>query len=201
MVGSAATETTWPVVAAWARWRDGDGELPESVRSMPEEALQEAGGGLGERIGYGVELIAGLGARTAARSGRGDGAVGANHPRGRAGRRRPSSRGSGGCSGWSRARRISLGLLLDERAERAPEEVCFLFEDRGHSNAAVKHRIDSVVRGLISLGIREGEHVGVLMGTRPSALAVVAALNRLGAVVVLLRPGGDVAREAELGRA
>ncbi len=198
VVGSAATETTWPVVAGWARWRDGDGELPETVRSMPEEALQEAGGGLGERIGYGVELIAGLGARTArglaeatAQSVRTIPEVGrqaaAQFPRlGRLQRMEPRTR-------------ISLGLLLDERAERAPEEVCFLFEDRGHSNAAVKHRIDSVVRGLISLGIREGEHVGVLMGTRPSALAVVAALNRLGAVVVLLRPGGDVAREAELG--
>ena len=198
VVGSAATETTWPVVAGWARWRDGDGGLPETVRSMPEEALQEAGGGLGERIGYGVELIAGLGARTArglaeatAQSVRTIPEVGrqaaAQFPRlGRLQRMEPRTR-------------ISLGLLLDERAERAPEEVCFLFEDRGHSNAAVKHRIDSVVRGLISLGIREGEHVGVLMGTRPSALAVVAALNRLGAVVVLLRPGGDVAREAELG--
>jgi putative long chain acyl-CoA synthase len=56
------------------------------------------------------------------------------------------------------------------------------------------------VRGLISLGVRQGEHVGVLMSNRPSALAVVAALNRLGAVAVLLRPDGDLAREAELGQ-
>ena len=193
VVGSAAKATTWPVVAAWAR----GGELPESVRPMPEEALQEPGGGVGERLGYGVELIAGVGARTVrglaeatAQSVRTIPEVGrqaaAQFPRlGRLQRMEPRTR-------------ISLGLLLDERAERAPEEVCFLFEDRGHSNAAVKHRIDSVVRGLISIGIREGEHVGVLMGTRPSALAVAAALNRLGAVVVLLRPGGDVAREAEL---
>ncbi len=198
VVGSAATTTTWPVVAGWARWRDGGGELPESVRPMPEEALQEPGGGVGERLGYGVELIAGVGARTVrglaeatAQSVRTIPEVGrqaaAQFPRlGRLQRMEPRTR-------------VSLGLLLDERAERAPDEICFLFEDRGHTNAAVKHRIDSVVRGLISLGIREGEHVGVLMGTRPSALAVVAALNRLGAVVVLLRPGGDVAREAELG--
>ena len=38
------------------------------------------------------------------------------------------------------------------------------------------------------------------MQTRPSALTVVAALNRLGAVAVLMRPDGDPAREAELGR-
>ena len=34
---------------------------------------------------------------------------------------------------------------------------------------------------------------------RPSALAVIAALNRLGAVAVMLRPDGDAAREIELG--
>ena len=56
------------------------------------------------------------------------------------------------------------------------------------------------MRGLISIGVRQGEHVGVLMGPRPSALALVAALSRLGAVAVLLRPDGDVAREAELGQ-
>jgi putative long chain acyl-CoA synthase len=38
------------------------------------------------------------------------------------------------------------------------------------------------------------------MATRPSAVAVVAALSRLGAVVVLMRPDGSPEREAELGQ-
>lgn len=96
--------------------------------------------------------------------------------------------------------RISLGLLLDERARSAPTGVSFLFGDRAYTQAAVKKRIDNVVRGLLSLGVRQGEHVGVLMNTRPSALTVVAALNRLGAVGVLLRPDGPLAREFELGQ-
>jgi putative long chain acyl-CoA synthase len=95
--------------------------------------------------------------------------------------------------------RISLGKLLDERAEADPDQVFFLFEDRAHTHGAAKHRIDSIVRGLISVGVHQGEHVGVLMQPRPTALTVVAALNRLGAVAVLLRPDGDAAREAELG--
>ncbi|MFN8161477.1 MAG: AMP-binding protein [Solirubrobacterales bacterium] len=199
VVGGGATATTWPAVAGWARWRDGLGSLPEGIVPMPEESPPDQRGGMAERLGYGLELVAGVGVRavrgvaaTARESVRAVPDLGrqaaAQFPRlGRLQRMEPSTR-------------ISLGLLLDERAESAPEEICFLFEDRGHSNAAVKHRIDSVVRGLISLGIRQGEHVGVLMGTRPSALALVAALNRLGAVAVLLRPGGDVAREADLGR-
>ncbi len=54
--------------------------------------------------------------------------------------------------------------------------------------------------GLLSIGVHQGEHVGVLMATRPSAFTVLAALNRLGAVAVLLRPEGDSVREAELGQ-
>src|SRR6185437_11637287 len=96
--------------------------------------------------------------------------------------------------------RISLGLMLDEQARKAPDDVLFLFGDRTYRQSEVKHRVDSVVKGLISVGIRHGDRVGVLMQTRPSAFSVVAALSRLGATAVLLRPDGDVRREAGLAR-
>ena len=76
----------------------------------------------------------------------------------------------------------------------------FLFGDRAYTASAVNERIDAVVRGLISIGVRQGEHVGVLMETRPTALALLVAINRLGAVAVLLRPDGDLERELELGQ-
>jgi putative long chain acyl-CoA synthase len=38
------------------------------------------------------------------------------------------------------------------------------------------------------------------MGSRPSALALVVAISRVGAVAVLMRPDGDLAREARLGQ-
>jgi putative long chain acyl-CoA synthase len=91
--------------------------------------------------------------------------------------------------------------LVDERRRKARGEIFFLFEDRAYSAGEINERIDNVVRGLISIGVRRGEHVGVLMGTRPSALALLAAISRIGAVSVLLRPDGDVAREAALGQA
>jgi putative long chain acyl-CoA synthase len=96
--------------------------------------------------------------------------------------------------------RISLGLLVRERTDRAPDDTLFLFEDRAYTARQVGGRIDNVVRGLIAIGVRQGEHVGVLMSARPSALALVAALSRLGAVAVLLRPDGNIAREARLGQ-
>jgi putative long chain acyl-CoA synthase len=199
VVGSAASRVSWPTVAAWAHWRAGEGELPEGVKRVEADAEPESGPPVGQRVGYGLGLAANVGtgvARSligaAARSVRGVREISREAatvlPRlSRLGEMRPDTR-------------ISLGLLLDEQARHSPDGVLFLYEDRGHTHAAAKERIDNVVRGLISVGVHQGEHVGVLMGTRPSALAIVAALSRLGAVAVLMRPDGDLRREAELGR-
>lgn len=199
VVGSAATQTTWPFVAQWASWVEGEGERPEGLQRPDPDADPERRAHPAARAGHAVGLAAevGVGAArvAAATTTRAAGTLRdlgaeaiAQVPRlARLERVRPGTR-------------ISLGLLLDEQARRAPEGICFLFEDRAHTQAAAKHRIDSVVRGLLSLGVRQGEHVGVLMDMRPSALVVVAALNRLGAVAVLLRPDGAIAHEAELGR-
>ena len=91
------------------------------------------------------------------------------------------------------------GCWWRSAARQRPDEVLFLFGDRAHTAGEVNERIDNVVRGLIPIGVRQGEHVGVLMGSRPSALALVAALSRLGAVAVMLRPTATPQREAALG--
>ena len=85
--------------------------------------------------------------------------------------------------------RISLGRIIDEQAHDAPQGEFLLFDGRVHTYEAVNRRIDNVVRGLIEVGVRQGDHVGVLMETRPSALVAIAALSRLGAVAVVMKPG------------
>jgi putative long chain acyl-CoA synthase len=199
VVGSTATQTTWPAVAGWTRWRSGEAELPEGVRRVADDAELPEAPGVGTRLGVGLELAAGVGGGFArSLAGAASRAIGGARvlaeeitgqlPRlARLGRLEPHTR-------------VSLGLLLDEQAHRTPEADFFLFEDRAYPHEAAKYRIDSVVRGLISVGVHQGEHVGVLMSTRPSGLSVVAALNRLGAVAVLMRPDGPVAHEAELGQ-
>jgi putative long chain acyl-CoA synthase len=199
VVGSTSNEVTWPTVAGWVRWRDGDdAAAPEGITEVPDDPDVELLPDVRNRVGYGIELA---------------GAVGEGMARSVVGAARRTTRGvrelgreaAGVLPRLARLEqvqpgtRISLGLLVDERMRRAPDEILFLFEDRAHSARDVNERIDNVVRGLIHIGIRQGEHVGVLMGSRPSALAVVTALSRLGAVAVLLRPDGNTEREAELG--
>ncbi len=200
VVGSAANTTTWPAVAHWARWRAGDGELPDSITPVLDDApAVQVSPEVRNRMVYGVELA---------------GAVGTGMARsviGTASRtvrsvRELARETAGQLPRLARleqiqpSTRISVGLLVDERRRKAPDDVFFLFENRGYSARETNERIDNVVRGLISIGVRQGEHVGVLMGARPTALALVVAINRLGAVAVMLRPDGDTAREAQLGQ-
>ena len=95
--------------------------------------------------------------------------------------------------------RISLGRIMSEQAANAPDGECLLFDGRVHTYEAVDTRINNVVRGLIEVGVRQGDRVGVLMETRPSALVAIAALSRLGAVAVLMPPDADLAAAARLG--
>ena len=199
VVGSTSNEVTWPTVAGWVRWRDGDDSAPPAgITEVPDDHNVDLLPDVRNRLGYGIELA---------------GAVGEGMARSVVAAARRTSRGVRELGREAAAAlprlarleqvqpgtRISLGLLIDERTRRAPDEILFLFEDRAHSARDVNERIDNVVRGLIHIGVRQGEHVGVLMGSRPSALAVVTALSRLGAVAVLLRPDGNTEREAELG--
>ena len=199
VVGSTSLEITWPAVAGWVRHIDEGAPLPEGIEPADPEAQDERRAALGTRAGFGLGLATevGVGAiRSLVSTGRGT-AEGLRELAGEAFVALPR------LARLERVRprtRISLGLLLDEQASRQPDGVLFLFEDRAHTQATAKYRIDSVVRGLISLGVRQGEHVGVLMDMRPSALVVVAALSRLGAVAVILRPDGTVETEAELGQ-
>lgn len=201
VVGSTAVNVTWPTVAEWLRWRDGEGEIPDGVERI-EETLEPAETDRGrlDMLGAGGQLA--LGAGIGAVQALGGAALGATRTiRGVVG---DSADQLGRLNRLDRVRagtQISLGLLLDEQAERAPDDVVLLFEDRAHTHAAVKDRVDNVVRGLLEIGVHQGEHVGVLMQTRPSALTVVSALSRLGAVAVLMRADGDPGREAEIGKA
>lgn len=199
VVGSSANARSWPGVVEWARWRSAGGELggdivraedvpaePAVVRGANASAaalVQAAGFGVGAgRIAVGT-------AKQALRMAKG---VLSEAPAqltrlARAEHLDPTSR-------------ISLGLLLDEQAKKSPGDVTFLFGDRAFRQAEVKHRVDSIVKGLLSVGIRHGDRVGVLMTTRPSAFTLVSGLSRLGATAVLLRPDGELAREAALGK-
>ena len=197
VVGSQAADITWPTVIDWVRWVDHGGAQPTAATYLSpddpparrQKSDLERAVNLAANITTGVGRTLVTGAKVGLRGARSmTGETFAQLTRlNRIDQVRPSSR-------------ISMGKIFAEQASLAPDDTAFLFEGRGHTYAAANERIDNVVRGLIRIGVRRGSHVGVLMDTRPSALGIVAALNRLGAVAVLLRPDGPLDREVELGR-
>nr|WP_228460746.1 AMP-binding protein [Gordonia crocea] len=192
VVGSVSGNQTWPTTAEWIRWCEKLGPMPDDVEPMSENP---AGSGTGvtmaSRVQHGLNAVAdasvGIGrdlVDSAVSMQRTSRAIAAESVRTvprlfRLGQIQPSTR-------------ISLGKLMSENNRRAREKELFLFENRVLTHEQVNTRIDNVVAGLISCGIRPGQRVGVLMDTRPSALVVVAALSRLGSVGVLLTPDLDI---------
>ena len=196
VVGSAANANTWPAVARWVHWREGRSPLPETI--VPADAVDVSktlrpnttavAVAQGIELGLGVTRLVLATAKRSAALVRGVAREApAQLPRlARLEQLDPSTR-------------ISLGLLLDEQARREPDAIALVFGDRAHRQADVKNRVDSVVKGLIHIGVRHGDRVGVLMSTRPSAFTLLTAISRVGATAVLLRPDGDVSQEARLG--
>jgi putative long chain acyl-CoA synthase len=200
VVGSRAARESWPTVAEWVRWVSTGGDKPSGIDLMADqpEAHTDSGVALTSRLAHGLgevsETALGI-ARGAA-----DTVVAANKSMRTLAvetvRTLPRLVRLGQINDHTR---ISLGRIIDEQAHDAPQGEFLLFDGRVHTYEAVNRRINNVVRGLIEVGVRQGDRVGVLMETRPSALVAIAALSRLGAVAVVMRPDSDLAASVRLG--
>ena len=197
VVGSKSMSISWPTVLEWIRWREGTASQPARARRIDARERPEASTldeGVRDRFALVWDAVAaamrtvgaGLRDRAASLIRVGESAV-------------PQLSRIARIERVRRDTRISVSLMLAEQAKQAPDDTFFLFEGRAYSYADANRRVDAVARGLISLGVRQGTHVGILMATRPSTLAVAAALSRIGAVAVFLRPDGELDRELDLG--
>lgn len=200
VVGSKASQQTWPTVAGWVKWLEGDGDMPDHVEPMALQPAEhvESGVSLTSRAAHGATAATEM-AFDVARSAAGA-LISANKSARTLAvetvRTLPRLARLGQINDHTR---ISLGRIISEQARGAPDGEFLLYDGRVHTYEAVDRRINNVVRGLIDVGVRQGTRVGVLMETRPSALVAIAALSRLGAVAVLMPPDVDLAAAARLG--
>lgn len=187
VVGSRALGEVWPTVTAWMRWVDEGGELPERLRPVEEARIDDVDDVAFDDIDLDVEDLYGFAA------GAGKDVVG------RLARAGEDLTGAIDALRWQLPRltrlrklradtKISAGLALAEQAEAQPDATFFLWKGRAFSYADADRRVDAIVRGLVECGVTPGQRVAVLMQPRPTYLSIVTALNRLGAVAVLLSP-------------
>jgi putative long chain acyl-CoA synthase len=183
VVGSRAMEETWPRVAAWIdaieRGKSAREALPGAERDDDDDPsdldveidlfvdlVQRSARGAWRRLGDALASAS----RTAA-------TVRWQEPRlRRLARIQPDTH-------------LSASRELARRARQTPSATFFLWRGRAFSYADADARVTNVARGLYACGVRPGDRVGVLMGSRPSLLSATTALYRLGAVAVVAPPG------------
>ncbi len=187
-------------MADWVRWISGDGTKPENIHLMADQPAEHTDSGVAfsSRVAHGIGEVSE--AALALARGAADAVVAANRSVRTLAvetvRTLPRLARLGQLNDHTR---ISLGRIIDEQAHDAPKGEFLLFDGRVHTYEAVNRRINNVVRGLIAVGVRQGDRVGVLMETRPSALVAIAALSRLGAVAVVMRPDTDLSASSGSG--
>lgn len=187
VVGSRALGLTWPTVSGWIGWLEERCELPEAlstvdrsrIEDVDDAAFDELDLELGDFYNFATDAFEDA-LSSLSRVGQDlSGAVDALR--------------------WQLPRltrlrkvrahtRINVGLALAEKAAEMPDATFFLWKGRAFSYGDADQRVDAIVRGLVECGVEAGQRVGVLMNARPTYLSIVTAINRLGAVSVLLSP-------------
>ena len=188
VVGSRAMDFTWPTVASYIQYREGKAPKPRPLRVDAEAKLDDEleAGNFDLELELAFDTLLGsvrsawrrLGDAVASTSDAFD-AVRFQEPRLRKlAEIRPDER-------------LSPARALARRAEKTPDDTFFLWRGRAFSYREADQRVTNVAKGLWSLGVRPGDRVAVLMGSRPSFLSMVSALDRLGAVAVIAPPNAD----------
>ncbi len=191
VVGSKALGQTWPTVIEWIRWREDHGPKPRLLRDEPPPERLEPEDVAFEDFDFDLELLAdafgGTFSQLWNRLGNvvedaGDALQDLRYQVPRL--RELEQLGPGS--------RVSLAKALAERAKSEPNQTFFLHRGRAFTYAQADGRVSAIVRGLWAEGVRPGDRIALVMGQRPSYLSAVTALNRLGAVALLIRPEASV---------
>src|SRR5690348_12376525 len=82
--------------------------------------------------------------------------------------------------------RLTIGALVERQALAYGDRgfACFPAADQRMTYAAFAKRVDLMARGLMSMGVRKGEHVAVWAPNSPEWLLLQYGLARVGAVIV-----------------
>ncbi|MDW8247118.1 MAG: alpha/beta fold hydrolase [Sandaracinaceae bacterium] len=199
VVGSRAMRFCWPTVVEWVLWRDGIVKAPPSTfaKRLQPKGVTEIDEGefdegeidfdllfdiFGNAFRAGRAQLRALGQRVART---------VDHLRWQLPRiellrtLRPDTP-------------IGPSWVLAHQANAHPEGVFFLWKERAFRFKDAERRVEALAKGLAHVGVRRGQRVGIFMGVRPSQLSAITALNRIGAMAVLL--GTDLERLEETSR-
>ncbi len=77
-----------------------------------------------------------------------------------------------------------LSKIIEDKARQHPDHVVFQFRDDPITFGELNERINKTANGLISLGVKHGDKVAIMLPNCPEFLYIWFALNKIGAVEV-----------------
>lgn len=85
----------------------------------------------------------------------------------------------------------NIGALIDAAADEAGDRLLWNFFESGEtiSYADMRRKVNGLAAGLMSVGIRKGTHVGVMLPNVAAFPLTWLALGRIGAVMLPINPG------------
>ncbi|PAE20755.1 long-chain fatty acid--CoA ligase [Bacillus sp. 7504-2] len=83
---------------------------------------------------------------------------------------------------------MNLSSQLHETAKRVPHKPAYYFEDQPSTYAELDGAITKFASGLEKLGVKKGDHVGLLLGNSPFFVIGMYGALRLGATVIPINP-------------
>lgn len=188
VVGSRAMTESWPAVVEWLAFSAGRGPEPRLLtREREARVVDDEPEGAGFDVDVDYDLLGDVVRGTAEAAWRkvgdalGDVSDTIAHLRFRVPRLVELERIEPGSA-------ISAAAALARQARAIPDKTFFLWNGRAFTYADADRRVGHVARGLLACGVRPAARVAVLMGGRPSFLSMVTALNRIGAVAVIVDP-------------
>jgi len=188
VVGSAALTESWPTVREWLGWVDGQGPLPGALGPRPEPPIPEVEvapaadhrGNVQRLYDLATEVLDDLWHKL------GDVGVEANAVVGAIRWQLPRLARMASLEPHSR---VSYSRVLAEQAHAIGDQPFFVWRGRAYTYRDAHLRVNAVAAALHEVGVRRGHRVGVLHANHPDYLTLVGAINRLGAVSVLLKQG------------
>src|SRR5699024_6872778 len=83
---------------------------------------------------------------------------------------------------------MNLSQSVYERAMNQPDKSAYIFLNESVSYGELEHSVATYAGALQDLGVKKGDHIGLLVGNTPHFLITLYASWRLGAVVVPMNP-------------
>jgi long-chain acyl-CoA synthetase len=83
---------------------------------------------------------------------------------------------------------MHLGELVTLTAQRTPDKAAVIFRDKTITYGELDQRVNQVANGLLAMGVRQGDRVGLYLHNLPLFMEAFYGIQRIGATVVPMNP-------------